>query len=84
MKPEAPMLCEAKPSRRKKSQVLRVTIFRRTGSRFWQARVNIKGKLKRITTRTLNRAAAEQFAELAYRNFARGGRRQAANRSSKP
>lgn len=69
----APELCRETPSRRKKSQVLRVTLFRRKGSRYWQARVVIKGQLKRITTHTQNRVAAEEFAELAYRHFARGG-----------
>jgi len=73
MKPSTPALCEAKPSQRKGSQVLRVTIFRRRGSRYWQARVWIKGKLVRITTRTQNRQAAEDFAVLAWRHFARGG-----------
>jgi len=73
MKAKEPTLCDAKPSRRKGSQVLRVTIFRRGGSRYWQARVWIKGKLVRITTRTQNRQAAEDFAVLAWRHFARGG-----------
>jgi hypothetical protein len=73
MSPSAPTLCEAKPSQRKGSQVLRVTIFRRRGSRYWQARVWIKGKLVRITTRTQNRMAAEDFAVLAWRHFSRGG-----------
>ena len=73
MKPTEPTLCEARASARKGSQVLRVTIFRRRGSRYWQARVWIKGKLVRITTRTQNRQAAEDFAVLAWRHFARGG-----------
>ena len=49
MKTAAPILCKSTPSRRKKSQVLRITVFRRSGSRFWQARVSVKGKIKRIT-----------------------------------
>jgi hypothetical protein len=73
MKTQSPILCEAIPSRRKQSQVLRITVFRRSGSRFWQARVSVKGRIKRITTRTQNRAAAEEFAMLAYRHFAQGG-----------
>ena len=68
-----PILCKETPSKRRGSQVLRVTIFRRKGSRYWQARVWIKGKLSRITTRTQNRAAAEEFAVLAWRHFSRGG-----------
>lgn len=73
MKPSTPELCRETPSRRKKAQVLRVTIFRRKGSSFWQARVVHKGKTKRITTRTRLESAAKEFAELAYRHFARGG-----------
>lgn len=69
----APMLCNSKPSKRKGNQVLRVSIYRRSGSRYWQARVWIKGRLVRITTRTQNRAAAEEFAVLAWRHFVRGG-----------
>jgi hypothetical protein len=74
MKPQSPELCRETPSRRKKAQVLRVSVFRRKGRRFWQPRVNHKGHVKRITTRTQLRAAAEEFAELVYRHFARGGR----------
>ena len=66
-----PELCKESSSRRKGSQVLRVSIFRRTGSRFWQTRVWIKGKLTRITTKTQNRAAAEEFAVLAWRHYSR-------------
>lgn len=76
-----PSLCKATASRRKSSQVLRVTVFRRKGSRYWQARVWIKGKLVRITTRTQNRAAAEEFAVLAWRHFAGGGARIGTGRS---
>ena len=78
MKTTSPELCREIPSRRRKAQVLRVAIFKRKHSRFWQARVVRKGKLVRITTRTQNETAAKEFAELAYRHFARGGERQSA------
>ena len=83
MKTAAPILCKSTPSRRKKSQVLRITVFRRSGSRFWQARVSVKGKIKRITTRTQNRAAAEDFAMIAYRYFDQGGAASNQPQSSK-
>ena len=73
MKSSDPILLRETPSKRQGSQVLRVTIFRRRGSRFWQARVWSKGKLVRITTKTQSRAAAEEFALLAWRHFSRGG-----------
>ena len=68
----------AKRPGRPSRNVLRVAIFRRKGSRYYQASVR-KGKfLKRITTRTQSPAAAKEFAELAYRQFARDLRETAA------
>jgi len=56
------------------NNVLRVSIFRRKGSRYLQAQIR-KGKwLKRLTTRTVSPAAAKEFAELAYRQFSRDQR----------
>ena len=59
---------------RKKAAVLHVIIFKRPGSKFFQASVSIAGKRNRITTRTTLPQAAKEFAELAYRHFARADR----------
>ena len=64
-------LIERAASTRSKSVVLRVTIFKRKGSKFYQASVSIAGERKRITTRSVSRQSASEFAELAYRHFSR-------------
>jgi hypothetical protein len=53
------------------NNVLRVSIFRRKGSKYLQAQIRRGKWLKRITTRTLSPAAAKEFAELAYRQYSR-------------
>ena len=67
-------LTDRRPAARKKSVVLRVIIFKRPGSKFFQASVSLSGKRKRITTRTMIPQAAKEFAELAYRHFAHADR----------
>lgn len=58
------------------NNVLRVAIFQRKGSRFFQASIR-QGKFwKRITTRTTIRASAKEFAELVYRQVSRDLRRE--------
>jgi hypothetical protein len=60
------------------NNVLRVAIFQRKGSKYYQASIR-KGKFwKRCTTRTQNPAAAQEFAELAYRQFSRDLRAESA------
>lgn len=57
--------------------VLNVSIFRRKGSRFWQALI-VMGKFrKRVSTRTVHPAAAKEFAELAYRHYRRELKKEA-------
>ena len=76
MKAAAPELpgCEGKRLGRKRQSVLRVVIFRRKGSRFWQAKITGPGVNKRVTTRTQLDAAAREFAKLAQRNLELGKR----------
>ena len=59
-----------------KCSVLKVELFKRKGSRFWQARIRFPRPdgtpghtLKRVSTRTVIKASAMQFAELALRHF---------------
>lgn len=73
-------LTTRKPSARGKSVVLRVTIFTRPESKFFQASISIAGKRKRLTTRTVMRQSAMEFAELAYRHFARTDRQSDSDR----
>ena len=54
-----------------KVSVLKIELFRRKGSRFYQARITSDAIKKRISTRTINPTAAEEFAVLAYRHFSR-------------
>jgi len=58
------------------NNVLRVSIFRRKGSKYLQAQIRRGKFLKRITTRTLSQEAAKEFAELAYRQFSRDQRNE--------
>ncbi len=62
---------------KRKASVLTIKIFKRRGSRYWQALIR-HGKLKkRITTRSIMESSAREFAELAYRHFAREARKGA-------
>jgi hypothetical protein len=54
-----------------KASVLKVEIFKRKGSRYWQARIVFDKILKRISTRTIIKAAAEEFAVLAFKHYSR-------------
>ena len=56
---------------RDKARVLRVEIFKRPESRFFQALITFDGYRKRITTRKTDPLSAKQFAELAYHHFNR-------------
>jgi hypothetical protein len=55
-----------------------VELFKRKGSRFWQAKIVMPGEpgtkdrvLKRMSTRSINPITAKEFAELAYRHFSK-------------
>jgi hypothetical protein len=62
--------CEPKGRKETASDVLTIRIFKRKGSKYWQALVKGPGGLrKRITTRTTLKPAASEFAELAFRHF---------------
>ena len=67
----APLLKEKKPRERKKVAVLTVELFRRKDSRFWQAKITAPGFKKKITTRTVIKSSAKEFAQLAYNHFNR-------------
>jgi len=61
-----------------KVSVVKVEIYKRKGSRYWQSRIVLPGTgeakdrvLKRISTRTVMKASAQEFAELAYRHFSK-------------
>jgi hypothetical protein len=57
---------------RKKITALKIEIIRRNDApRFWQAKITAPGFSKQITTGTVHPSAAKEFAELAYRHFAR-------------
>ena len=49
---------------------IKVAIFRRKGSRFWQALSKHGKQRKRLSTRSTHESSAKEFAELAYRHFA--------------
>jgi hypothetical protein len=64
--------CDGKSRKETKSDVLTIRIFKRTGSKYWQALVKGPGGLrKRVTTRTTLKPSAAEFAELAFRHFSR-------------
>jgi hypothetical protein len=63
--------CQPKGRKETACDVLTIRIFKRRGSRFWQALVKCGRFRKRITTRTELKAAAEDFAKLAFRHFSR-------------
>jgi len=67
----APLLKEKKSRAKTKIAVLTVELFRRKDSRFWQAKITAPGFKKKITTRTVMKDSAKQFAELAYFHFNR-------------
>lgn len=54
---------------------IRIGIFRRKASRFWQALIVWNGYRKRVTTRTTLKASALQYAELAYRHYSAESRK---------
>jgi len=61
----------AAPKQRGKITVLQIRVIRRKDSKFWQAKITAPGFSKQITTRTVLESSAKEFAELAYRHFAR-------------
>jgi len=54
-----------------KCKVIAVEIFKRRDSRFWQAKIFIAGKLIRVSTRKMIKAAAMEYALLAFRQVSR-------------
>ena len=60
---------------RNKANVLRVAIYKREGSMYYQALIRFDEYRKRISTHTTHPGSARQFAELAYKHFDRLARR---------
>jgi len=59
----------------KTETAIRITLFRRAGSRFRQALIVWQGRRKRLTTRATIKASAEEYAHLAYRHFSAESRK---------
>ncbi|MEO7933238.1 MAG: hypothetical protein ABIT76_08790 [Chthoniobacterales bacterium] len=60
-----------KGERRASEPVLVISLYRRRLSAIYQARVRFKEDLLRISTRTRNKTAAQEFARLLYRQCER-------------
>ena len=58
-------------SSRNKANVLLVAIYKREGSKYFQALIRFDEYQKRISTHTTHQGSARQFAELAYKHFNR-------------
>ncbi len=54
---------------------IRISIFHRKGSRYWQALIVWGNRRKRVTTRTTIKASALEYAQLAYRHYSSESRK---------
>jgi len=55
----------------KTTEVITIRIYKRKGSKYWQALVHCGKWRKKITTGTVIKPAAQEFAVLAFKHFAR-------------
>lgn len=61
-----------RPAKGRRITALKITLYHRSESRKWQARIHVFGKpVIRISTGTESKHAAFEAAELAYRHFSR-------------
>jgi hypothetical protein len=63
--------CDPKRGRDKSTNVITIRIFKRKGSKLWQALVKCGKWSKRVSTRTVIKPSAEEFAVLAFRHLSR-------------